>query len=189
MLTEIPFFTHRTLVHMLVSGVFERFPEIRFVVTEQGASWIPSTLKQLDGFHKEMTSTGRIGELRFEVDNVLPMLPSEYFARNCWVGASFPSPTEVAALPTIGLDRFMWGSDYPHKEGTYPYTRESLRRSFATMPEADLRKVFAGNIAGVYDFDLAKLDPIAANVGPTPAEIAVPLDDVPTDSVSPAFTR
>jgi predicted TIM-barrel fold metal-dependent hydrolase len=189
MLTEIPFFTHRTLVHMLVSGVFERFPETRFVVTEQGATWIPVTLKQLDGFHKEMTATGRIGELRFEVDNVLPMLPSEYFARNCWVGASFPAPSEVAVLPTIGLDRFMWGSDYPHKEGTYPYTRESLRRSFATMPEADLRKVFAENIAAVYDFDLAKLDPIAADVGPTPGEIAVPLDEVPPDSVSPAFTR
>ena len=56
MLTEIPFFTHRTLVHMLVSGVFERFPNLRFVVTEQGATWIPSTLKQLDGFHQEMTS-------------------------------------------------------------------------------------------------------------------------------------
>ncbi len=189
MLTEIPFFTHRTLVHMLVSGVFERYPELRFVVTEQGATWIPSTLKQLDGFHKEMTATGRIGELRFDIDNMLPRLPSEYFATNCWLGASFPSPTEVGVLDTIALDRFMWGSDYPHKEGTYPYTRESLRRSFSSMPEADLRKVFAENIAGVYDFDLEVLAPIAAEVGPTPEEIAVPLDQIPADSVSPAFTR
>ena len=95
----------------------------------------------------------------------------------------------MRVLEHIALDRFMWGSDYPHLEGTYPYTRESLRRSFSTMPEADLRKVFSENLAAVYDFDLAKLDPIAANVGPTPAEIAVPLDDVPADSVSPAFTR
>jgi predicted TIM-barrel fold metal-dependent hydrolase len=189
MLTEIPFFTHRTLVHMLVSGVFERYPNLKFVVTEQGATWIPSTLKQLDGFHKEMTRTGRIGELRFDVDNMLPLLPSEYFARNCWLGASFPSPAEVGVLDSIALDRFMWGSDYPHLEGTYPYTRESLRRSFHDMPEADLRKVFSENIAKVYDFDLAKLDPLGANVGPTPDELRVPLDEVPADSVSPAFTR
>ena len=136
-----------------------------------------------------MTATGRIGELRFDIDNMLPRLPSEYFARNCWLGASFPSPAEVGVLESIALDRFMWGSDYPHKEGTYPYTRESLRRSFSSTPEADLRKIFAENIASVYDFDLAELDPIAANVGPTPAEIAVPLDEVPADSVSPAFTR
>ena len=38
MLTEIPFFTHRTLAHMLVSGVFERFSGLRFVLTEQAAS-------------------------------------------------------------------------------------------------------------------------------------------------------
>ena len=57
------------------------------------------------------------------------------------------------------------------------------------MPEADLRKIFAGNLAAVYDFDLAKLYVLAANVGPTPSEIAVPLDQIPADSVSPAFTR
>ena len=189
MLTEIPFFTHRTLTHLLVSGVFERFPGLKLVLTEQGASWIPPLLAQLDGFHKEMTATGRIGELRFDVTNMLPKLPSEYFARNCWLGASFPSPTEVRVLDSIALDRFMWGSDYPHKEGTYPYTRESLRRSFATMPEADLRKIFAENIAQVYDFDLDALAPLAGQVGPTPEEIAVPLDVIPADSVSPAFTR
>ena len=47
---------------------------------------------------------------------MLPRLPSEYFATNCWVGASFPSPTEVGVLDTIALDRFMWGSDYPHRK-------------------------------------------------------------------------
>ena len=188
-LTETAFFTHRTLVHMLVSGVFDRFPGLRFVVTEQGASWIPSMLRQLDAFQREMAKTGRIGELRFEVDNVLQKSASEYFAQNCWVGASFPSPSEAEALPTIGRDRFMWGSDYPHKEGTYPYTLESLRRTFSATPEADLRRILAGNIAGVYGFDLDALAPIAARVGPSPAAVAVPLDVIPDDSVSPAFTR
>jgi predicted TIM-barrel fold metal-dependent hydrolase len=189
MLTEIPFFTHRSLTHMLVSGVFERFPDLKLVLTEQGATWIPALLDQLDGFHKEMTATGRIGELRFDVTNMLPKLPSEYFANNCWLGASFPSPAEVGVLDTIALDRYMWGSDYPHKEGTYPYTKESLRRSFSSLPEADLRKIFSENIARVYGFDLAALAPLAEEFGPTPEEIAVPLDEVPADSVSPAFTR
>jgi predicted TIM-barrel fold metal-dependent hydrolase len=187
-LTEMTFFTHRTLVHMLVSGVFERFPGLRFVVTEQGASWIPSVLEQLDGFHAEMSRTGRVGELRFD-DQLLGKKPSEYFAQSCWVGASFPAPPDAAAIPAIGLERFMWGADYPHLEGTYPYTRESLRRTFCNTAEADLRKILAGNIAPVYGFDLDALAPLAAKVGPTPDELAVPLDAVPADSVSPAFTR
>ena len=43
-----------------------------------------------------MKSVGRIGELKYDSDRVLPLKPSEYFKRNCWVGVSFPSPGEAA---------------------------------------------------------------------------------------------
>ena len=46
------------------------------------------------------------------------------------MGVSQPGPADVAARTSIGLDRFMWGSDYPHDEGTYPFTREHLRQVF-----------------------------------------------------------
>ena len=66
-----------------------------------------------------------------------PLSPTEYFARNCWVGVSFPSPTEAMTRHVIGADRFMWGSDYPHDESTYPNTREGLRRAFAGTDPLD----------------------------------------------------
>ena len=47
-----------------------------------------------------------------------------------------PSPEDAAARDKIGPDRFMWGSDYPHDEGTYPFTREHLRQLFHGTPEA-----------------------------------------------------
>ena len=59
----------------------------------------------------------------------------------------------------------------------------------ALFDKGIIRKIFAENIAQVYDFDLDALAPLAAEFGPTPDEIAVPLDQVPADSVSPAFTR
>jgi predicted TIM-barrel fold metal-dependent hydrolase len=104
--------------------------------------------------------------------------PSEYFRENVWLGASFPGPEEAATFAEIGLDRILWGSDYPHDEGTYPHTRESLRASFAGWPEADLRRILAGNIASVYGFDLGALAPLAAEVGPTVEEIATPVGAV-----------
>ena len=73
----------------------------------------------------------------------------------------------------------MWGSDYPHDEGTYPYTRENLRARFHDTPEAELRQILAGNVAKLYDFDLDALRPLADRVGPTVGEIATPVDDVP----------
>ena len=69
--------------------------------------------------------------------------PSEYAARNCFYGASFPSKAELDGIEEIGEDRVLWGNDYPHYEGTFPYNLESLRLTFADVPEARRRKVLA----------------------------------------------
>ncbi len=90
-------------------------------------------------------------------------------------------------MKKLGLDRVMWGSDYPHHESTYPYTTEGLRQAFAGWDEADVRRVVTDNAAAVYGFDVDVLTPIAAKVGPTIAEVKVPLDEAPKDSGSPAF--
>ncbi len=187
-LLEVGFFANRNLWHLVMSGVFERFPRLRYVMTEQGVSWAVEALRRMDGYHRQMKS-GRVGELGFPAELVLPMKPSEYFERNVWIGASFPSPREAAAIRELGVHKVMWGSDYPHHEGTYPYTRESLRRSFAGWDEDDLRRILALNAAEVYGFDLDALAPLAAAVGPTVAEIAEPLDEIPADAGSPAFLR
>ena len=188
-IAEATFYSRRPFTHMLISGAFERFPELRFVVTETGCSWIPDVLEQLDTFHRQMRTTGRIGELRYDPDDVPPLSPSEYFARNCWVGVSFPSPAEAMTRHVIGADRFMWGSDYPHDESTYPNTREGLRRAFAGTDPVELQQLLAGNAATVYGFDLDVLAPLAARCGPTVEELAVPYEGVPEENRSPAFVK
>ncbi|HZP29850.1 MAG TPA: amidohydrolase family protein [Acidimicrobiia bacterium] len=79
----------------------------------------------------------------------------------------------------MGDDRFMWGSDYPHDEGTGPFTREHLRQIFHDVAPAELHGILAGNAAKLYEFDLAALAPIAEKYGPTVAEIAQPLEELP----------
>jgi hypothetical protein len=87
----------------------------------------------------------------------------------------------------IGVDRIMWGQDYPHIEGTYPYTTEALRNTFAGIDTDEVARMVGLNAASVYGFDLAKLAPVAERVGPTVEEVRVPLDAVPSDSRSIAF--
>ena len=132
---------------------------------------------------------GRVGELGFSADIVLPLKPSEYFDRNVWIGASFPSPGEAEAMKVLGTHKIMWGSDYPHHEGTYPYSRESLQRAFHDWDEAELRKVLSENAAEVYDFDLDVLAPLGDQYGPTVEEVQVPLDGIPKGATSPAFFK
>ena len=95
------------------------------------------------------------------------------------MGVSQPGAADVAARDVIGIDRFMWGSDYPHDEGTHPYTREHLRTRFSDVDPTIVRKLLSENAAALYGFDLDALAPLAAKVGPTVAEVATPIDDVP----------
>ena len=123
------------------------------------------------------------------IEEHLPNKPSEYFQQNVWLGASFPTPTEAESMKTIGTDKILWGSDYPHREGTYPYTREHLRRSFHDWEQADLKKIFCVNASKVYKLPLEPLRALADLVGPTVEEIQVPLDKIPEDTMSVAFIR
>jgi predicted TIM-barrel fold metal-dependent hydrolase len=161
---------------------------LKLVLTEQGASWVPGTLKKMDELYGQMVA-GRIGELGVPAEAVMPRAPSDYFRTNVWIGASFPSPGEAATFHEIGLDKIMWGSDYPHHESVSPFTKESLRRSFADWSSADLRRIFSENAAEVYGFDLMRLGALAERIGPTVDEIATPLDAVPAGATSPAFFR
>ncbi len=177
---EMGWYGQRAFVHLLLGGVFERFPRLKLVMTEGSASAIPPLLRNLDDTIRRV-QTGAIGELKYRDEDRLPKLASEYFAQNCWVGASFPNVPDVEAARFLGLDRIMWGSDYPHDEGTAPFTREHLRQVFTGFSEADMRAVLGETAASVYGFDLDALAPLAATFGPTVAEIAQPLEALPAE--------
>ncbi len=178
-ITEVSFYSQRPLVHMILSGVLERFPRLKVVLTEQGCAWVPPLLDRLDAVIRGIRDTGATGEIRYGKDHVLPKDATEYFHQNVWMGVSQPGLADVAVREKIGTDRFMWGSDYPHDEGTWPYTREHLRSRFHDVAEPELREILAGNAAKLYDFDLDALAPLAAQYGPTVDEIAQPIDEVP----------
>jgi predicted TIM-barrel fold metal-dependent hydrolase len=170
---EIPFYSQRPLVQLMVSGVFERFPGLRFVLTELGATWVPELLSMLDLFMGAVRS-GQLGEFRYAEGGAPAMTATEQFHRNVWVGVSMPSPADVAVRDVVGVDRFLWGSDYPHDEGSYPNTVKAIRRAFREVPVDDTRKMLGANAAALYGFDLAALAPLAAEHGPTVAQVHRP---------------
>jgi predicted TIM-barrel fold metal-dependent hydrolase len=179
-ISELGHFSRRPLLMLMLSGAFERFPNLKFVMTEQGCSWIPEVLAQLDDVLARVRKHGAIGELRFRDEHILPKSATEYFHQNVWLGVSFPRPADAAAAKeSVGIDKFMWGSDYPHDEGTYPFSREALRQVFSSWSETDMRKILAENAAKLYDFDLDALQALADKFGPTVEEIAQPLVTLP----------
>ena len=99
------------LFQLIVSGVFERFPRLRFVCAEFEAGWAAAMLAHLDNGIWEGTHP--------YVAYELPMKPSEYFRRN--VGLTFiRDEVAVRCRDLIGLENLMWSDDYPHIESSWP---------------------------------------------------------------------
>ncbi|MEU1531757.1 amidohydrolase family protein [Streptomyces fagopyri] len=193
-MVETTWFSHRALWHLVFGGAFRRHPGLRLVLTEQGSGWIPGVLDMLDYYHGRLVAAGAgaaTAESKFGAGLGASMGkgPSQVWRENCWVGASFMRPHEVPLRDRIGLDKIMWGSDYPHDEGTHPYSREGLRTAYAGLPREEVAAMVGGNAARVYGFDLERLAPLAAEVGPTVAELAEPLGEPPADATSPVFAK
>ena len=178
MIAEVPFYGLRNYVHMLLSGVFERFPTMKFVITEACSGQFEAMNRQLDGIIVSMRK-GSIGELKYEEGAGLPKLASEYFKQNVWLGASFPSKESVAKRDILAENRFMWGSDYPHDEGTGPFGREHRRQVMIDVPSDEKRRLIGLIAADLYDFDVDALAPLVAEHGPTVAELEEPLSELP----------
>jgi predicted TIM-barrel fold metal-dependent hydrolase len=190
-MSEVTMYAQTGYRHLLLSGVYERFPKLKYILTESGCAWAGPLLKQLDGIHAGI-KRGVTGEIKYDpTDWVLKKPPSEYAKDHCFYGASFPSKAELEGIDLVGEDNVLWGNDYPHYEGTYPYTLESLRLTFDGMSETRRRKLLGLNAAKLYKFDLEALKPLAAKYGPTPAQVDQPIatEDLPRDTLCYLFNN
>ncbi len=164
--SEVFFWTYRSLIFMLWGGVFERFPRLRASVTETGQGWLlPPMLRMLDHHYHDTYFSAKMGDYRSH----LSMSPVEYFRRNCAVGASCMPRADAEIRHEMGLAQIMWGSDYPHPEGTWPNTTPQMVETFRGLPEDDIAAMLGGNALAFYGLDVAGLAEIASRVGPPKA--------------------
>ena len=84
------------------------------------------------------------------------MLPSDFFARNVFLSFQ-EDDIGVRLRDRIGVDRMMWGSDYPHSESTFPRSREVLDEILEGVPQQERHEIVCGTTARLYGFDLEKI--------------------------------
>jgi predicted TIM-barrel fold metal-dependent hydrolase len=167
-LAEVVWWTHRPIAHLLFSGAFERFPGLKVCVTEGASYWVADMKWKWDQYLGGGHTTKKMAAL---MKGILSKLPSEYFGENIFVGASTMSKEEIRRRHSIGCDVAMWGTDYPHPEGTWPNTVPRLRSDFADVPVGDTRLMLGETAARCYGFDVDALRPIADRIGPTPDDL------------------
>ena len=130
------------LVSVILSGVCERHPRLKLVLGESGIGYLPYLLERLDDTYEE----------RLADDLQLPLPPSAYFKRQIY--ATFQKDLHgVRAMAEIAPDNVMWGSDYPHRDGTWPFSRKAIEEQFRGIDETIQRKMLWENVRRLYGLD------------------------------------
>lgn len=163
-LCEYAFWMTRPLWGLTFGGVFEEYPKLMTCFVEAGGEfWFPWIMQLMDIRASAKHTSGKLGDYYANMS----MKPSEYFARNVRVGCSaLPDEESTQAYYEIGVDSILWGTDYPHPEGTWPNTLDKMIESLGGLPDQDIQKMLGSNAVEIYDVDEDALWAIAKQIGP-----------------------
>jgi hypothetical protein len=129
-----------------MSGVLADHPGLHFVFVETNAAWISWAMATLD--HYDHAFRRNIGWVR----PLLPEPPS-FFIRRQLHGTFQHDEVAVAMIPYTGASVALWGSDYPHTEGTYPHSRKIVAGLCGGLAATDAAAVAYGTAARLFGFD------------------------------------
>ena len=143
-LTNTDHWVRMSLSHMIFSGVFERYPKLQVGSVEMELSWVPHFLDRMD-----YNYTNRAADFHRWYQFKEGALPSDFFHSNVFL--SFQEDDfGIRVRDAIGVDKLLWGSDYPHQESTFPRSREIIDAILSDCTEGEKAKIVGGNCARVY---------------------------------------
>jgi predicted TIM-barrel fold metal-dependent hydrolase len=134
----------RSISAVVLGGVLEKFPRLHIVAAECEVAWLPHWMQRMDHAHEKFGAM---------MDVPLSMPPSEYVRRQVWL--TFLDDTLGAeAAERFGSDTFMWGSDFPHGDSTWPHSLKVIDKNLGAVQRDVARKILHDNAAALYHIPL-----------------------------------
>jgi predicted TIM-barrel fold metal-dependent hydrolase len=132
--TETTFSGQRATMKLVASGALDRHPNLKVLISEGGATWVPFLGdRMVEGYRQH----------HMAVRPKLSRSPKEILYQQVY--ASFQhDETAVQAMIAMGYKNVMFGSDYPHMEGTFGHTQETLHGLFDNVPEDVRHRITRG---------------------------------------------
>lgn len=132
--TETTFGGQRAVMKLVASGALDRHPDLKVLVSEGGATWVPFIAdRMIEGYRQHAMAVRP--KLKRDIREII----------YTQVYASFQhDQSAVAVAQYLGYRNVMWGSDYPHMEGTYGHTQQTLHELFDGIDPTIRERVTVG---------------------------------------------
>jgi predicted TIM-barrel fold metal-dependent hydrolase len=143
-----------TIMRLVSGGILDRFPKVQTAFIESGASWLDGLAERMDEVYEAHY---------FYVRPKLSMKPSEFISRQVKVAFQYDRGC-VMSRSVTGHQAYMFASDYPHMEGTFPQTRKVVDELFVDVdiPENEKADILGGTAARLFNFPAAPAAALAA---------------------------
>ena len=138
--TETSFGGQRAVVKLVACGALDRHPNLKVLVSEGGATWVPFIADRIEEGYRQHAMVVR------------PKLnrgPREIIYSQVYASFQHDS-SAIAAVTAMGFDNVLWGSDYPHMEGTFGHTQETLHRLFDGVDQKTRDRILFGSFAELF---------------------------------------
>jgi len=133
----------RVVTNVILSGMFDRHPDLKMVSVESGVGWIPFILETLD-YEMSENAPDELAQMK--------KLPSEYFRSNLY--ATFWFENNRNKLPelidAVGEDSILFETDFPHPTCLYPDPLPSVEAKMATLAPDVRKKIYGENARRLY---------------------------------------
>ena len=134
-----------SMVDWLMSGLFNKFPDLKIAYSEGQIGWIPYILERADTVWMENRGWGGVA------DKVLQP-PSELFRDHVY-GCFFDDPHGVRSIEEIGVDNVTYETDYPHSDSTWPHSLKIAEEQMIGLSDEVAYKVLRGNAIEMLSLD------------------------------------
>ena len=123
----------------ILSGVFDRFPDLRIAYAEGQVGWMPYVIERMDKLWEERDNTSDFGVQ-------LERRPSSYIPGHIY-GCIFDDEVGLRNRDLIGMDQICFEVDYPHADTTFPHTLEVATKivTNAGLDDDEIYKLLRGN--------------------------------------------
>ncbi|MBO0728534.1 MAG: amidohydrolase [Acidimicrobiaceae bacterium] len=133
---------------MVISGVFDRFRDLKVVSVENDAAWLVGVLERMDYLVER--SPGWAGPTGITSGRK----PSEIFHEHVFC-TFMRDQSAVKSRDIVGVKNILWGSDYPHIDSTWPHSTKVLEDHFDGVPLEDQQRIARQNAIELYHLPLA----------------------------------